>query len=76
MLELQLREIGARLSGEDEKPSVAGALTVEEHAWADSSYDLQRGLEVVELGAATLPVGDDSQVVGDPSLPGRCLECK
>ena len=56
MLELQLREIGANLSGEDETPFVAGTLIVEGHAWADSSFDLQRGLEVVELGVASLPL--------------------
>lgn len=55
-MELQLREIGANLSGEDATPVVAGNLIVEDHAWADSSFDLQRGLEVVELGAATFPL--------------------
>ena len=56
MLDLQLREIGANLSGEDETPAVVGTLIVEEPAWADSSFDLQRGLEVVEHGAATFPL--------------------
>lgn len=56
MLELELREIGVTLSGADDTPCVAGTLIVEGQDWTDSSFDLQRGLEVVELDACTLPV--------------------
>lgn len=57
MLELQVREIGACLSGDEQTPVVAGALIVEgHHPWADSSFDLLHGLDVVELSAAALPV--------------------
>ena len=55
-MNLELRDIGARLSGHDDAPLVADTLMVEEHSWADSSLDLRQGLEVVELGAALLPL--------------------
>ncbi len=56
MLELQIREIGAGLAGDDAKPVVAGALIVDGHTWADSSFDLLQGLDVIELDATPLPV--------------------
>lgn len=55
-MKLELRDIGARLSADDESPLVVDTLIVEGQAWADSSFDLRRGLEVVELSAAPLPV--------------------
>lgn len=58
MLTLQLREIDAALSGAVEMPYMAGISTVDAYTWVESSFDLQRGLEVVELGgsAPVLPV--------------------
>lgn len=56
MLELQIREIGARLSAADDTPVIAEIPIIERPVWADSSFDLQRGLDVVELGAGALPV--------------------
>lgn len=50
MLKLHLHEIGATLPSEDQATvAVPGLPQDENDAWRDSSIDLQRGLEVVEV---------------------------
>lgn len=56
MLKLQLREIGETLSG-DIQPDLMSGSSDERHDWHDSSLELERGLEVVELSVDLL-LGD------------------
>jgi hypothetical protein len=63
MLKLQIREIGRSLSG-DRMPMIAPDVGEAAHLqWHDSSLDLQRGLDVVELPAESVT---EAQAPRDP----------
>ena len=70
MLKLQLREIGATLPGEGRggESSPGGSLD-ERSIWLDSSLDLQRGLDVVEL-KIDLVLPDPPESTGAPMRKG------
>ena len=53
MLKLQLREIGETLSG-NTQPDLMSCSGDERLDWHDSSLELERGLEVVELSVDLL----------------------
>ena len=54
-MKLQLQEIGMALSDPSHPPVIApGTPPGNEHVWFDSSLDLARGLDVVELSVDLL----------------------
>jgi len=54
-MKLQLQEIGAALSDPNHPPEIApDTPSGNAHVWFDSSLDLERGLDVVELLVAPL----------------------
>jgi hypothetical protein len=48
-LTLRLREIAAALPTDDEAPAIAPAADADTPTWHDSTLELERGLDVVEL---------------------------
>ena len=70
MLKLQLREIGATLPSEVRgAESSQGGSSDERSIWLDSSLDLQRGLDVVEL-KIDLVLPDLPEPTGSPTRKG------
>lgn len=62
MLNLQLREIGATLSDQTQAPHALAVSVEDSRVWHDSSLDLQRGLEVVEMSIELLP-GEPAEAI-------------